>query len=102
MLIVGLLMTIFIWGGLLVPLGLAVYGLAKWRGGWRFAAAVPLIVSLLFFAPLVPGWIHDPTSHNLWGLAFIPVAAVLFVYSVVVIVKHRRSTRRSLSVYPPA
>jgi len=45
----------------------SIVATCTWRGGWRWAGAVPLIA---FFAwigiVLVPAGIKDPTSHNLW------------------------------------
>jgi hypothetical protein len=88
--ILGLLIGICIWAGILLPIGMALWGLVKWRGGWRVAAAVPFAVLTAFFAPLINDWRTDPTAHNLWGLVFIPVALVLLVYSLVVIFMRRR------------
>jgi hypothetical protein len=82
------------WGGLLLPVGLAAYGLLKWRGRWRVAASIPLAVLVLFFAPLIADWLHDPAADNLWGLVFIPVGLLLFVYSAVVLVQRWRLARQ--------
>ena len=82
------------WGGLVLPVGLAAYGLIRWRGRWRVAASVPLAVLVLFFAPLLADWRHDPTAHNLWGLVFIPVGLLLFLYSAVVLVLRWRVVAR--------
>jgi hypothetical protein len=46
----------------------------------------PLAVLVLSFAPLVAVWMHDPHGHNLWGLAFVPVGLLLFLYSAAVLV----------------
>jgi hypothetical protein len=54
---------------------------------------VPLAVLVLFFAPLLADWRHDPTAHNLWGLLFIPVGLLLFLYSVVLLVLRWRMRR---------
>jgi hypothetical protein len=93
MLLPFILLALCGWGGLVLPLGMAVYGLVKWRGRWRVAASVPLAVLVLFFAPLLADWQHDPTAHNLWGLVFIPVGLVLFVYTTVVLVLRWRVAR---------
>jgi hypothetical protein len=88
-----LLLALCGWGGLVLPLGMAVYGVLKWRGRWRVAASVPLAVLMLFFAPLVADWLRDPTADNLWGLVFIPVGLLLFLYSTVVLVLRWRVAR---------
>ena len=82
--------------GLLFPFVLAIYAGFKWEGRWRIAALIPFVVLVLFFAPMIPDWIRDPTSHNLWGLVFIPIAFLLCIYSTVILVLHRRRvhTRR--------
>jgi hypothetical protein len=80
--------------GLLFPFVLAFYAGFKWRGAWRIAALVPLGVLLVFFAPMVFDWMGDPTSHNLWGLVFIPISMLLCVYSVVLFLLHRKAERR--------
>jgi hypothetical protein len=91
MFLVPLLLALCGWGGFVLPLGMAVYGLLKWRGRWKVAASVPLVVLVLFFAPLVADWQHDPTANNLWGIVFIPVGLLLFVYSSVVLVLRWRA-----------
>lgn len=54
-----------------LALGLAglvwpVWGVWKWRGGWRAAAALPAGFSLIIVLGIVIGTAIDPTSHNLW------------------------------------
>ena len=86
--------ALLIWGGTLFPIVAAIYGLIKWRGGWRVASAVPLAVLVIFFVPMIRDWMTDPTAHNLWGLVFIPLTMMLSAYSGVVVLLHRR---RSMS-----
>ena len=80
--------------GLLFPFGMAFYGGFKWRGGWRIAALAPLGVLLLFFAPMEFDWMGDPTSHNMWGIVFIPISLLLSIYSVVLLLMHRKAARK--------
>jgi hypothetical protein len=75
--------ALIVWGAILFPIVTGLYGLIKWRGSWRLAAAVPLLV-LLLFAPVLaspPGW---------WALVFIPLTMLLSAYSGVVALLHRR------------
>ena len=58
---------------MLVVLGLLVVGAAaplwgvwKWRGGWRIAAAVPALMMAFVIGRIVVDTARDPTSHNLW------------------------------------
>ncbi|MBX3700532.1 MAG: hypothetical protein KF903_05975 [Dokdonella sp.] len=48
--------------GLLAP----CWGLWRWRGRWRLAAAVPAVVMGYVVARIVVDGARDPTSHNLW------------------------------------
>jgi hypothetical protein len=82
--------ALIVWGAILFPIVSAIYGLVKWRGSWRLASAVPLLVLFLFFAPVVADWRKDPTAHNLWGLVFIPLTMLLSAYSGVVVLLHRK------------
>ncbi len=88
--VIGILMAAVIWVGILSPIVIGIFGCIRWRGGWRVAAAAPLVVLVLFFAPLIRDWMRDPTAHNLWGLLFIPLSLVLCVYSGTLVVLHRR------------
>jgi hypothetical protein len=54
------------------------------------ASAIPLLVLMAFFAPLVTDWMKDGSSHNLWGLVFIPLSMILSAYSGVVVLLHRK------------
>jgi hypothetical protein len=49
-------------GGLAWP----AWGLWKWRGGWRAASAVPLLLMGFVVLRIVFDTARDPTSHNLW------------------------------------
>lgn len=48
--------------GLLAP----AWGLWRWRGAWRVAAAVPALAMAIVLLNIVIGTAIDPTSHNLW------------------------------------
>jgi hypothetical protein len=91
--------ALILWGGILFPIVSAIYGIVKWRGPWRLASTVPLLVLVAFFAPMVPDWRKDPTAHNLWWLVFIPLTMLLSVYSGVLVLLHRK--RASGQVTPP-
>ena len=85
----GLLM---LFGFVTVPIALvgAVVALVAFRGTvWRIAASLPLVLVASYFAAvLIPAWMRDPTSHNLFpfelGMYFWPVfpymAALISVY----------------------
>lgn len=65
--------SMFMSGFMLAMLALLVAGCAwpvwsvwKWRGGWRFLAAVPVAVMALVVLRIVVDTARNPTSHNLW------------------------------------
>ena len=64
---------VLMFGFMLAVLGLLVgsvaapaWGLWKWRGGWRVAAAVPAAVIAFVILRIIIDTARDPTSHNLW------------------------------------
>jgi hypothetical protein len=69
--------------GVLGPL----WAMWKWRGTWRWLAALPFLVMAFVLGRVVIDSSRDPTSHNLWpfevlmfgggGLAFFAVLVVL-------------------------
>lgn len=59
-------------------LGLAgpAWGLWRWRGGWRVAAAVPAALMVFVVLRIVLDTARDPTSHNLWPFEIIMAGAL--------------------------
>lgn len=62
------------------------WGLWRWRGAWRLAAAVPAAMMAFVVLRILFGVARDPTSHNLWpfeilqaGTLSVAVMAVLMV-----------------------
>jgi hypothetical protein len=53
-------------GLLVVGAGAPLWGVWKWRGGWRIAAAVPALMMAFVIGRIVIDTARDPTSHNLW------------------------------------
>lgn len=51
---------------LVVGAAAPLWGVWKWRGGWRIAAAVPALVMAFVIGRIVVDTALDPTSHNLW------------------------------------
>jgi hypothetical protein len=68
----------------------------KWRGGWRAAAIVPLLLILFVVGRIVIDGILDRTSHNLWPfeILFAGAAAVGFVL-VLAVLRRITGTGRS-------
>ncbi len=65
----------------MLALGLAgfvapAWGLWRWRGGWRLAAAVPAAMMAFVVLRLVFDVMRDPTSHNLWPFEILMTGAL--------------------------
>lgn len=50
----------------LAGLGVPVWSVWTWRGGWKIAAAVPAAVVVFVVMRILVDTARDPTSHNLW------------------------------------
>lgn len=69
---------------LIAGIGVPLWSVWKWRGGWRIAAAVPACVILFVVLRIIVDTARDPTSHNLWpfevlqfGIAALAIIGVL-------------------------
>jgi hypothetical protein len=62
----GIMLVVF--GGMLAGLIVPVVAYRRWTGGWRLAAAVPLLLMGFAVLRLIIDTAIDPTSHNLWPL----------------------------------
>lgn len=65
----------------MLALGLAgfaapAWGLWRWRGGWRLAAAVPAAMMAFVVLRLIVDVARDPTSHNLWPFEILMTGAL--------------------------
>ena len=77
-------------GFMVAMLGLGLFGFAapawgvwRWRGGWRIAAAVPAAIMAFVVLRIVGGVARDPTSHNLWPFEVLQAGALSVVVMVV-------------------
>jgi hypothetical protein len=52
------------------------WGIWRWRGGWRLAAAVPAVMVVFVILRIVIGTSIDPSSHNLWPFEILMVGAL--------------------------
>jgi hypothetical protein len=59
------------------------WGLWRWRGGWRLAAAVPAAIMAFVVLRLLIGTAFDPTSHNLWPFEIIMAGGLSFIIMLV-------------------
>ena len=66
-----LLVLALLLGSVAAPL----WGLWKWRGGWRVLPAVPLALMGFVIGRIVVDVARDPTSHNLWPFEILMFGA---------------------------
>jgi hypothetical protein len=52
------------------------WGLWRWRGGWRIAAALPAALMTFVVLRIVVEVSFDPTSHNLWPFEILMTGAL--------------------------
>jgi hypothetical protein len=71
-----------------------VWGVWKWRGGWRAAAALPAGFSLIIVLGIVIGTAIDPTSHNLWPFELL-IGGVISVGAMFLLSLARVIARRT-------
>lgn len=68
-----------------------VWGMWRWRDGWRIAAAVPGAMMAFVVLRIVFGVTLDPTSHNLWPFEILQMGALSVVVMVVLLVARKLS-----------
>jgi len=73
-------------------IALAVIGVLAWKGPWRIAAAIPLMLVVLWVLSLATSW---PYEHTLWPLELLVYGLVCLVQMLVLRYAHVRSIRRS-------
>ncbi len=81
----------------LFPLTLfaSAYSVFIWRGRWRQLAAVPLLAVAAYFAViLIPAWIKDATSHNLFPFELGIYLSPTIPYMAILIWLHRKTEPR--------
>jgi hypothetical protein len=62
-------------GGVAAPL----WAIRRWRGGWRVAAAVPVVMMGFVVLRIIVDTAGDPTSHNLWPFEILQVGVLSLV-----------------------
>lgn len=74
---------------LLAGVGVPLWSVWKWRGGWRIAALVPTAIVLFVVLRIIVDTARDPTSHNLW-----PFEILMFGTLALVIIGGLKVARR--------
>jgi hypothetical protein len=60
----------------IVVLGPQIWAIRAWQGVWRWLAAAPLVLVGADVALILVSTAIDPTSHNLWPLELLFIAAI--------------------------
>jgi len=88
MIVLGWLVAVCFWADLLFPPCLAIYAAIRWRGGWRIAAAAPLLVTI----PAAVSFLHSPHGEAaadspslLW---YVSLSLALCAYSATVLLMY--------------
>jgi hypothetical protein len=55
------------------------WAIRRWRGGWRVAAAVPVVMTGFVVLRIIVNTAGDPTSHNLWPFEILQVGVLSLV-----------------------
>ncbi len=86
------------YGFMLVAAALGIFGIVgpawglwRWRGGWRIAAALPAGAMAFVILRLIVDTARDPTSHNLWPFEIVMAGGACSVVMVVLIVARKLS-----------
>jgi hypothetical protein len=78
-------------GSLVLPLR----AMRRWEGGWRVAAAVPVLWIGFVVLRIVVGTASDPTSHNLWPFEILYAGVVSLVLIGALTVARRATATRA-------
>lgn len=72
-------------------LGLAApaWGIWRWGGGWRVAAAAPALMMGFVALRIVVDTTRDPTSHNLWPFEILRTGALIVVVMVALLMARK-------------
>ncbi len=76
--------------GLIGPL----WGLWRWRGGWRVAAALPAAAMGFVLLRILVDTARDPTAHNLWPFEVLMVGGVSSVAMAALLLARRLASAR--------
>jgi hypothetical protein len=88
-------------GFMLAMLGLGLLGIAapgwamaRWRGGWRVAAAAPAALMGFVVLRVIVETAADPTSHNLWPFEILQAGTVSVIAIAILYFARRRAGAR--------
>lgn len=67
------------------------WGMWRWRGGWRVAAAVPMVMMTFVVLRIMIGVARDPTSHNLWPFEILQAGVLSVVVMALLLLARKLS-----------
>jgi hypothetical protein len=76
-------------GALIAGFAVPAWALWKWQGGWRVAAAVPVVLMAFVVLRIMWGTSRDPTSHNLWPFEILIFGVVSLAIMGALVVARR-------------
>lgn len=85
----GFMLAMFALG--LIGFAGPVWGLWRWRGGWRMAALLPATIMAFVVLRLLIDTARDPTSHNLWPFEILMWGGFSCLWMLVVVVVRKLS-----------
>jgi hypothetical protein len=65
-----------------LAIGVPVWTMVRWRGGWRVAAAIPVALIGFVILRIVVDTARDPTSHNLWPFEILQAGIVALLLTL--------------------
>lgn len=85
----GFMLAMFALG--LIGFAGPVWGLWRWRGGWRMAALLPAAVMAFVVLRLFIDTARDPTSHNLWPFEILMWGSLSCLWMLAVVLVRKLS-----------
>jgi hypothetical protein len=73
----------------LVGIAAPAWGMWRWHGGWRLAAAAPAMMVTFVALRIGVGTASDPSSHNLWPFEILQAGALSVVVMAVLLVTRK-------------
>jgi hypothetical protein len=73
----------------LVGIAAPAWGMWRWHGGWRLAAAAPAVMMVFVALRVVVDTARDPTSHNLWPFEILQAGALSVVVMAALLVTRK-------------
>jgi hypothetical protein len=93
--LLGLLVIPLLFGIPLLVLALCVVAVVRWKGGWRYAGGLPLVLFGIWLVMFLIDVARDPTSHNLWPFEMLMWAGYTAVWLTVLFIVRKLTARKT-------